>query len=55
MQYNKNEATKCGETACKLMDQMIKELDIPNQELDQEIGKKEENVDDFESWNRLMK
>jgi len=55
--YNKDEAEKCGKIACEVIDQMIEELDIPNQESDKEIGGKEEkeNIDDFESWNRLMK
>lgn len=55
--YNKDEAEKCGKIACEVMDQLIEELDIPDQELNKEIGGKEEkeNIDDFKSWNRLMK
>lgn len=55
--YNKDEAERCGKTACELLDKAIEELDISNDELDKELGGKEKkkNIDDFKSWNRLMK
>lgn len=55
--YNKDEAEKCGKTACELVDKLVEELDISKVELDNEIGGKEEkeNINDFKMWNRLMK
>ncbi len=40
--YNKDDAIKLGEIAYKLLDKLIEVLDIPNQELFEEIGDKPE-------------
>ena len=55
IQYKKEQAEKFGKIACEILDVTLEEFDVPNEELNRELGKnKGGSIEDFKSYNRLM-